>query len=407
MSDAIGSCSDASSTVGRSDAPRAAPSTTTTATRRKKSKKKKTRSLYHQYLADSGNDSSCAEDSDPEDNAFEYEEYVVGMDINVLVQQTVQNIIQSVCLEDYDGLSQFGDHELICFAAAVKHNSSIVSLQIRYLDVSDVSLVPLCAALEKHPSLRALDLSGTRGGDATSRAVCRLVCQNPSVIFAQLDDTVVSPADAVIIQKATRYNAMVCAEVTNNPFHLGLLRNISSIEEKEAKFNEELHAKPWLLAEPPAEEGPQSKKKKKVTIVGGVTRIGAEVCAQYIAGRCLYGSRCKYFHPERTSALKNAVASNQHQRAELLSKFDARSSVASAQSSATRPRLQSRLRPTRFTFRPHDVEDRARAGGATADAAAATLAGVPASPVPPSTLASLWVMAGTVVLCCGVLAAAL
>ncbi|ORC85257.1 uncharacterized protein TM35_000361170 [Trypanosoma theileri] len=118
------------------------------------------------------------------------------MDINILIQQTVQNVVQSVSLEDYDGLSRFGDYELICFSAALKNNSSILSLQIRYLDVSDTSLVPLCRALEVHPCIRALDLSGTRGGNVSIKAVFRLVCRNPSILFVRLDDTMVCPQDA-------------------------------------------------------------------------------------------------------------------------------------------------------------------------------------------------------------------
>ncbi|KEG06553.1 hypothetical protein DQ04_13371010 [Trypanosoma grayi] len=166
--------------------------------RRGRKKKNKKKALYDQYLADSGSEysSEVSEGPDGALNAYECEEFVPGMDINILIQQTVQNVVQSVSLEDYDGLSQFGDYDLICFSAAVKHNSSILSLQIRYLDVSDTSLVSLCRALEGHPSIRALDLSGTRGGNATIKAVFRLVCTNPNILFVRLDDTMVAPQDA-------------------------------------------------------------------------------------------------------------------------------------------------------------------------------------------------------------------
>ncbi|RNE97726.1 hypothetical protein TraAM80_09240 [Trypanosoma rangeli] len=165
---------------------------------KRKRKKNGKRAVYDQYLAFSGSECST-ESSDGVGeflDAYELEEFEPGMDINILIQQTVQNVAQSVSLEDSDGLSQFGDYELICFAAAVKHSNSILSLQIRYLDVSDTSLVPLCRALESHPCIRALDLSGTRGGNATIKAVLRLFCTNPNILFVRLDDTMVASHDA-------------------------------------------------------------------------------------------------------------------------------------------------------------------------------------------------------------------
>ncbi|CCW61116.1 unnamed protein product [Phytomonas sp. EM1] len=217
---------------------------------KRKRRRKKSKSLYEQYFEDSAMKRVLASCSESDDANSEMDlDFTVGMDINILIQQTIQNTIQSVCLEDYDGFSSFGDHELICFAAAIKNNTSIVSLQIRYLDVSDISLVSLCNALLKHPSLRALDLSGTRGGEATSAALCNLVCTNSSIIFVRVDDTIVNSKDSEIIQMATQYNAMICADPNSNPFQLGLLHKISSIEEKEQKYNQQLNAKPWLLPE--------------------------------------------------------------------------------------------------------------------------------------------------------------
>lgn len=319
-------------------------------------RRKKPRRLYEQYLADSGSDNgSVCSSIDTDGCTVDCEEFTVGMNINILIHQTVQNMIQSVCLEDYDGLSRFGDYELTCFAAAVKHNSSILSLQIRYLDASDISLVPLCEALQQHPCLRALDLSGTRGSEATSAALRNLVCSNPSIIFARIEDTIVSGKNGDIIQKAMRFNAMVCADPTNNPFQLGLLRKISSMEEEEHSFNKQLQAKPWLFEETQAAADSKvsdlgKRQGKRVAYAENTSRarIGTEVCAAYVQGRCPYGSRCKFFHPERTAALRNATSLAQHDvfTESANSVFSANTAVA------TRQRLQSRLRPSKFTFSP-------------------------------------------------------
>lgn len=376
---------------------------------KKKKKKRVKRAVYEQYLADSGSDRS-SDDEVAEDCSYEREEYSVGMDINILIQQTVQNLVQSVCLEDVDSLSDFGDHELVCFAAAVKHNTSILSLQIRDLNVSDVSLVPLCEALKIHPSIRALDLSGTQGGHATSRALRELVCANPNIIFMKLDETIASVHDADIIQEATQYNAMVCPDPNNNPFHLGLLRKISAMEQEEQRFHEQLQARPWLFGDESqlavnetAEKG-TNKKRKKVTVAPSATsRIGGDVCAQFIQGRCVYGSRCKYIHPDRTSALNNAIASTQYERAEMLGGEDGRSSVFSAATSASRHRLQSRLRPSRFTFQA------SRARGAVEKETEPSVSPSPGPSVADGErrgeAAPLWILCGSVVGCCAALAA--
>ncbi|KAH9586704.1 hypothetical protein LSM04_006380 [Trypanosoma melophagium] len=195
--------------------------------KRKKKKSKRKKALYDQYLADSGSECSVEvwEGMDEALNAYECEEFEPGMDINILIQQTVQNVVQSVSLEDYDGLSRFGDSELICFGAALKHNSSILSLQIRYLDVSDTSLVPLCRALEVHPCIRALDLSGTRGGNATIKAVFRLVCTNPNILFIRLDDTMVLPQDAEDILLSLWVGSVFFSKLGSKDEHMGMARN--------------------------------------------------------------------------------------------------------------------------------------------------------------------------------------
>ncbi|CAD2220092.1 hypothetical protein AGDE_11308 [Angomonas deanei] len=336
-------------------------------TKKKKKKKNKTKGLYDLYLADSGSDSP-ADVEDEENITFLNEVYTVDMDINILINQTVQNIVQSVCLEGDDTFITFGDFELNCFVAAVKHNSSILSLQIRYLNVGDESLVPLCKALVHHPCIRALDLSGTQGSDATSRALRMLVCNNSNIIFARLDDSVCNARDREIIEKACKFNAFVCADPNSNPFQLGLLRKISAIEEKDHKLQEQLQARPWLLEDPRNKDEDQQKKtKKKVTIVAKKGNIGAEVCTQFVAGRCAYGSRCKYIHPERTVALKNAVASSQYNAENNISDTVSSAGYSTfSTASSTRSRLQSRLRPTNFTYRP-DLFYKDAAGDASGD----------------------------------------
>ncbi|CAJ1005717.1 putative Zinc finger C-x8-C-x5-C-x3-H type (and similar)/CCCH-type zinc finger containing protein [Leishmania naiffi] len=351
----------------------------------------KKKSLYDEYLADSGDSEEVGADEE-QGETFECEQYYVNMDVNILIQQTVQNIVQSVCLEDPDGFATFGDHELICFAAAVKHNSSIMSLQIRYLDVSDVSLIPLCRALHEHPSIRALDLSGTRGGEGTSKALRQLVCTNSKIIFMRLEDTMVNPKDANVIEKATRYNSMACTDPNNNPFHLGLLRRISAMDEKEHKFHEQLHTRPWLLG-----NGSSSPKRFKKTVLSTAasSHIGGEICAQFIQGRCPYGSRCKYIHPERTVALKNVVASSLYNRSEQYGEGDLVSTVLST-TAGSRQRLQSRLRPPAFMLkkveqceRQEDTHEMSMVSPPVVDASFA-------QPL----VHSWWMMSVTVVCCC-------
>ncbi|RNF04852.1 uncharacterized protein Tco025E_08024 [Trypanosoma conorhini] len=333
------------------------PSADEIARAKRKRKKNRKRAVYDHYLADSG--SECSTESSEGGcellDAYEFEEFEPGMDINILIQQTVQNVAQGVSLEDYDGRSQFGDCDLICFAAAVKHNSSILSLQIRYLDVSDTSLVPLCRALEGHPCIRALDLSGTRGGNATIKAVFRLVCTNPNILFVRLDDTMVASHDAEEIELATRYNALACPDPANNPFHLGLLRKIGDMEEEKQRYKEQLSAHSWLFSNRAGGSANQAPKQaKKVLFAEKVakSRIGADICAQFMSGRCGYGSRCRYIHPEKTAAIKNAIVVSQYKMMKEL-EGDARSLKSSVTlvGPASKMRLQSRLRPANFALK--------------------------------------------------------
>lgn len=360
----------------------------------------KKRNLYDAYLADSGNSGDSSGDEN-EDSTFELEEYNVGMDVNILIQQVVQNIVQSVCLEDSEGIGTFGDHELICFAAAVKHNSSILSLQMRYLDVSDTSLVPLCKALEQHDHIRAIDLSGTRGGEGTSKALRNLVCTNPQIIFLRLEDTIINASDSLIIEKALQYNTMACPDPNNNPFHLGLLRRISAMEEKEHKFHEELQARPWLFGHNTANGAAKQKKNKKVALsTAASSYIGGEICAQFIMGKCLYGSRCKYIHPERTVALKNVVTSSLHNQLERGDGVDVGSTVLSTATSS-RQRLQSRLRPTHFSLKKKEVLPVESSDEGNDHAETPLLETTYA----PSKNNLWWILSGTVLCCCATIVA--
>lgn len=364
----------------------------------------KKKSLYDEYLADSGNSEGSVSDEE-QNETFECEEYCVNMDVNILIQQTVQNIVQSVCLEDTEGFATFGDHELICFAAAVKHNSSIMSLQIRYLDVSDISLIPLCKALERHPCIRALDLSGTRGGEGTSKALRQLVCTNPQIIFMRLEDTMVNPKDASVIAKATRFNALACPDPNNNPFHLGLLRRISAVEEKEPTLQDQLQARPWLFPAGGGGTQQSSAKKAKKTVLGtaAASHIGGDICAQFIQGRCPYGSRCKYIHPERTVALKNAVASTLHTRGEQ-GEMGEVASTACSTATASRRRLQSRLRPPAFMLKKaEECEETAEA----AEVASGDVTNLSPPPSAVSTQSSWWILSATVACCCVAIATSL
>lgn len=349
--------------------------------KRRKKKKKQKNSVsgtikYEDYLADSGSDVDDEDDyalggigkysgmggvgalEDPHPSLYpgpatpqEWEDnYTVGTDINVLIRQTIQNVNQSVCLQG-DGIPEgiFGDGELSCFAAAVKHNTSILSIQIKSLPVSDVSLIPLFESLKAHPTLRALDLCGTKGGHGTSKALAKLVCTNPNIIFAHMDEDVLSPADAEIIQEGVQYNAMVCPDPSTNPFHLGLLRKFSALEEEERSYVQSLAPRVWkvfptarnlnanereasqtsangdnLLSSPQPHTNNSAihnsttasqrvGRKKTVTwgAGGGGSVAGAGLCPQFLRGSCSFGSRCKFYHPEYTTALSNAVRMSQ------------------------------------------------------------------------------------------------
>lgn len=325
---------------------------------KKRKKKTKDLPLYEQYLADSQG-SQVSSDVEVEETDLD-SDYSVGMDINILIRQTVQNVIQSVCLEGTGRNVLFGDDELVCFAAAVKHNCSILSIQIKHLNVSDVSLLPLCESLKQHPALRALDLCGINTSPKFSCALKELVCCNPNIIFAGFTDSGVAAGDLDVIDEALQYNAMVCPDVSSNPFQLGLLRKLNAIEQQEEKYMRSLAPKPWMLNPPchplsvPSDEKPSTEKKKKLPWLASTqSKIGARLCANYLKGGCQYGSRCKYYHPEYTSVFSNAMKVTQYEN-------QGGQTGGSTSSGISVSRLQSRLRPSNFTLVEHQLPSEPR-----------------------------------------------
>lgn len=356
--------------------------------------------MYDEYLADSR---CSSENSDSKDEALEANifkgNFTVGMDINILVRQTVQNIVQSVCLDgSIEGNFCFGDTQLICFAAALKNNSSILSIQLKHIDVTDLSLVPFCHALLEHPTLVALEICGTLGGNGTSTAIRELVCYNSNILVARIEDSFLAPSDADIVSEALQYNTMAFPDPTSNPFYLGLLRKFIAIEEEENEYLRKLAPQPWMIpfvgeADEDQEGMPQSsgyanmsstgnedaamrkKKKNNLNTWGNTTKtkIGAEVCPKFLKGLCPYGSRCKFYHPEYSTSLSNAVAMSRYdpnredciempsrmknKKCMELGREDAMGATFARMSSlavdAKNMRLQSRLRPPHYKLSIH------------------------------------------------------
>lgn len=341
--------------------------------KKKKSRKKQDSIRYQDYLADSGGsdyDTNFEDEvHDDEDNFF------VGMDFNILIHQTIRNINQSVCLEGSGGSELFGDNEMIAFAAAAKNNKSIVSIQIKYIDVTDVSLIPLCEALENHPTLRAFDICGTKGSIGTSKALAKLALSNPNIIFIGIDDSFILPSDSATISEAVQYNAMVCPDPSTNPFQLGLLRKFSEIEQKEKNFIKRLEPQAWMmrgaaetgdssnLQDHKIDDGAAVTNKKKKNAKNDAwshagrssnLQIGGEVCSDFIRGGCPYGSRCKYYHPEFTSALSNAIQVSLFESGRGVGNDGTTTVMTTAFTEASR--LQSRLRPSHFTLKLNKIK---------------------------------------------------
>lgn len=273
--------------------------------------------------------------------AYDVLPYEIGMDINILINQVHQNVLRSICIDDYDGSARFLDDDLICLAAALRHNASVVSLQLRYLPVTDVSLVPLCKALEGHPAIRALDLSGTKGTRKTGEALRRLVCNNTHLLHVMIEETLYLEKDVAVIQEAVQYNAMVCPDPRLNPYDLKMISKISKLERDQRLLEEQLSYNPFIQGPPPSSmlhtqsetgrdcgelggslfDAPQASrrkhKKRAVTFREDEREniLTQQVCAEYVRGCCKYGSRCKYYHPPWSPALEQ-VASLQRYKEE-------------------------------------------------------------------------------------------
>lgn len=364
---------------------------------------KRRSTLYDQYLADSGcpcDHSNLKDEQMTED--FVSENFTLGMDINILLRQTLQNVIQSVCLDGSGGKNFcFDDAQLMCFAAAVKNNASILSIQIRYVDVSDVSLVPLCEALRDHATLRALEIHGTHAGYWTSKAARELVCCNSNILVVRIDESALTPADADLVNEAVQYNALACPDLTSNPFYLGLLRKLSRLEEREKSFVQKLEPQPWMTSfvggsdthledtsrafdlpnssSADKNNNLENRKKKKSKVWENITKsiIGAEVCPHFLRGACPYGSRCKFYHPQYTGSHSGGVnlslyESHNHtygsksfqmntEKGNWLDNADALSTafgmIAGSTEDIEAMRLRSRLRPSQYTLKIHHLDN--------------------------------------------------
>ncbi len=181
-------------------------------------------------------------ESQTSDRALTTLAFEVGMDVNILVQQLLTNAIATLFLEDEDNTGRFGDHDLVCVASAIGHNTSLTSLQLRWLQVTDVSLVPLFNSLEKHPNIRSIDLCGTRGAEASSKALRRLVCRNSSILHVMTDDTRKTKwrmDDDEVIELATRHNALVCPGISN-PYDKRVIASIIDKREEQQLLERQL-----------------------------------------------------------------------------------------------------------------------------------------------------------------------
>ncbi|ESL09068.1 hypothetical protein TRSC58_03219 [Trypanosoma rangeli SC58] len=216
----------------------------------------------------------------------------------------------------------------------------------------------------------------------------------------------VASRDAGEIELATRYNALACPDPANNPFHLGLLRKIGDMEEEKQKYKEQLAAHSWLFSDHGGGSANQAPKKVKKVLFAekmAQSRIGAEICAQFMSGRCSYGSRCRYIHPEKTAAIQNAISVTQCKMSKEL-EGDVRFPKGSATllGPGSKMRLQSRLRPANFALKKDAI---ASVVAETKDAASTNdVDDVPVPEVP--CWRALWVFSATVMLCSVVVAVA-
>lgn len=264
---------------------------------------------------------------------YEYVAFEIGMDINVLLNQVHQNILRSICLDDSeDATSAFTDGDLICLAASLRHNRSLMSLQLRYLPVTDVSLVPLCSALEQHPTLRALDLSGTKGTRKTGEALRRLVCVNTNILHVMHNDTMFQERDLLVMGEALQFNAMMCADPRSNPYDVKMISKVTEEERAKRLLDAQLSYNPWVQGPPPTSvlsgDAPQPLINKKVgkknvafeTKDNDGSYLSQRVCGDYIKGACRYGSRCKYYHPPWTAALGQVAQLQRYNEEEEIKK---------------------------------------------------------------------------------------
>eukprot|EP00758_Cryptobia_borreli_P013505 Tbor_TRINITY_DN5840_c0_g1::TRINITY_DN5840_c0_g1_i6::g.5966::m.5966 len=357
------------------------------------------------------------------EGGFHAENFEVGMDIGLLVKEIHKNCIRNLFVEDFDRTRLFGDAELLFIAAALKGNSSVVSVQIRGCPaVTDVSLIPLYQSLYHHNSVRAIDMSNCTNGTEKSGVVLRdLVCKNTNIIFVEHQNCRITDDDAFLIEEATQLNMFVYGGLdsvldggkwrNHNPSAAYLVELLSS--ENAARREEEEYQRTAdilrgvnpLMVDPetgtvalhvlenirrihgPSEKdlisshlltdaGVNSRNSTRGSterdmsnmdgddrsVLGsvaftagpavsecGVSTIATTilpdgttarlpkkklkkkrqsdllkqcsqndqfhlVCNDYMQGRCRYGSRCKYYHPEKTTAIDNYINSCRYEQ---------------------------------------------------------------------------------------------
>ena len=321
--------------------------------------------------------------SEVSDRALSTIPFEVGMDVNILVQQLLTNAINTLYLEDEENTGRFGDHELICVAAAVAHNSSLSSIQLRWLQVTDTSLVPFYKNLERHPNLHSLDLCGTRGAEASSRALRKLVCSNSNILHVMTDDTRKTKwriEDDEVIELATRYNALVCPGISN-PYDKKVITTLFDKKEEDQLLERQLQMRlenPFVqhtvnpgdrqillggtvISPPPAplvdsstaasSGSNMNKKKKSVQFVSGSAAVSAKeaeieeakrsaaakgaLCRDFMLGTCRFGSRCYYQHPERTITTTQQAERVRHEQQQQALREEAAAIAAMEQVDAT------------------------------------------------------------------------
>lgn len=327
-------------------------------------------------------------------NVGRADSFQVGMDINLIIKELHQNTLRHVCVEDIDRSRLFADPEVRILAAALEGNTSIITLRIPGCHATDVSLIPLYKSLRAHPTIRSLDVSDTKGSESAGRALVDLVCKNTQIVHVERSNIRISQKDSALLDEALMYNCFNCQDPGINPYDASLIRYIDRAGKIEREVSEQVTLQnPWMVDEETGEvslhvleniarlyapsatqdsvdvpddtaelgsKPPKRRKKRKGVSFGddAELEVHRQVCDDYMNGRCRYGSRCKFLHPERTSASMNRILAvraqeEEEDRAEL-EQDDGRTTVVSR---ASTRRLRGRTHST-FKFDPRKVAHR-------------------------------------------------